>query len=162
MLAWCLIAMLGYLAVTLLTARAAYGVQRARLIEREADWHAEDDPIEAFREHDQSSAATTAFLFGLAWPVTAPGYCVYRCATFVITTNPPDTPAERESRPEHVRRRIRELEQELEKPLDALLAGPQPRGATDDGDEGDDGERGDVPIDELVRRVRESSGLGDR
>ena len=172
MVAWCLIFVLGYLLVTLLTARAAYGVQRARLIERAADWHGDDDPVKAFEEHDRSSAATTAFLFGLAWPATVPGYCVYRCATFVITTNPPDTPAEQEHRAEHVRRRIAELEDELRKPLDAMVADAMVAepvgglGRTGPGIAAHEvaGHRHgvDVPLDELVRRALEATGLGDR
>ncbi len=167
MLVWCLIFVLGYLAATLLTARAAYGVQRSWLIERAADWHVDDDPVEAFEEHDRSSAATSAFLFGLAWPITVPGYCVYRCATFVITTNPPGTPAEREHRVEHVRRRIDELEDELRKPLDAIMAEPVGGlGLSGPGIAGHEipGQRDgvDVPLDELVRRAREATGLGDR
>ncbi|MEO3749390.1 hypothetical protein [Streptomyces sp. B6B3] len=170
MLAWCLIFVLGYLAVTLLTARAAYGVQRARLIERAADWHAGDDPVEAFEEHDQSSAATSAFLFGLAWPATVPGYCVYRCAAFVITTNPPEAPAEQESRAEQVGRRIEELEEEIRRPLDALVSEPVARlGLAEPGghevtarDLAGPRDGVDVPLDELVRRAREATGLGDR
>lgn len=117
MLAWGLLAgVLGYLTGILLTARAAYGVQRASLIEREARWHADDgDPVRRFENNDRASAATGAVLFGLAWPVTVPCYSVYRCAAFVITSHPRPTPSERALRAERIQRRIRELEESLQR-----------------------------------------------
>jgi hypothetical protein len=119
MAAWSLSAgLIGYLLGMLVAARAAYGVQRARLIDQEEIWHAGADPVESFESNDRSSAATGAFLFGLAWPVTVPGYCVYRCATFVITAHPPPTPQDRERRAAHLQQRIRVLEEALDTPLD--------------------------------------------
>ncbi len=108
---------LTYLLATLLTARAAYGVQRARLIRQEELWHA-GDPVDSFEHHDSSSAALTALLFGLAWPVTVPGYCLFRCATFVITARPPATDEDRERRSAHLKQQIRALEEALEQPLE--------------------------------------------
>ncbi|TDC22978.1 hypothetical protein E1265_14115 [Streptomyces sp. 8K308] len=117
MYAWCLVAgMIGYTLCSLAAARAAFAVQRARLIEQEPLWHHDQDPVESFESHDRSSAATGALLFGIAWPVTVPGYCVYRCATFVITARPRPTDHERERRAQQLQRRIRELEQSLDLP----------------------------------------------
>jgi hypothetical protein len=114
MLAWIVLTgVVGYLACALLTARAAFGIQRARIIEREARWHADDDAVERFETNDHYSAATGAFLFGLAWPVTVPGYCLYHCVAFVITANPPPTSLERERRAEEQRRHVRHLEESL-------------------------------------------------
>jgi hypothetical protein len=118
MLAWSLLSGVAcYLVVALLTARAAYGVQRTRIIEREARWHAHGDPVARFETDDRPSAATGAFLFGLAWPLTMPAYCVYRCAAFVITAHPPPTGPEREHRAEDLQDRIRALEESLAEPL---------------------------------------------
>ncbi|MDT0341562.1 hypothetical protein [Streptomyces litchfieldiae] len=112
----------GYLLGALLTARVAYGVQRASLIEQEELWHAGQDPVESFEVNDRSSAVTGAFLFGLAWPVTVPASCVRRCATFVITARPPTTRQDRERRAQHLRQRIHALEESLlEDSLDAPL-----------------------------------------
>ncbi|ONK11357.1 hypothetical protein [Streptomyces sp. MP131-18] len=108
---------LGYLLITLLTARAAYGAQRARLIRQEELWHV-GDPVDSFEHHDRSSAAVTALLFGLAWPVTVPGYFLLRCATFVITARPPATVEDRERRSAHLKQQIRTLEEALERPLE--------------------------------------------
>ncbi|MGP3966211.1 hypothetical protein [Streptomyces sp. 6N223] len=115
MLAWYVLSgALGYLAVTLLTARAAYGRQRARIIEGEADWHVDDDPVARFESNDRSSAATSAFLFGLAWPLTLPAAFALRCARYVITSHPPPSGPERARRTEDLHRRIHELEQSLQ------------------------------------------------
>ncbi|MEE1942091.1 hypothetical protein V1L54_22285 [Streptomyces sp. TRM 70361] len=108
-----LLMFLGYLTVALLTARVAYGMERARIIEQERDWHTDEDPVERFREQGQSVAATTGFLYGFAWPVVIPGYLFYRCAALVITRRPPPTPYERAARTERLDERIRELEESL-------------------------------------------------
>ncbi|PJE99590.1 hypothetical protein CUT44_03515 [Streptomyces carminius] len=108
-----LLMFLGYLTVALLTARVAYGMERARIIEQERDWHTDEDPVERFREQGQSVAATTGFLYGFAWPVVIPGYLFYRCATLVITRRPSPTPYERALRAERLDERIRELEESL-------------------------------------------------
>lgn len=115
MLAWyVLIGALGYLAVTLLTARAAYGRQRARIIEGEALWHAGDDPVARFESDDRSSAATTAFVTGLAWPLTLPAAFAHRCAWYVITAHPRPSRLERARRAQELQQRIRELERSLD------------------------------------------------
>ncbi|MTE21782.1 hypothetical protein F0L17_22225 [Streptomyces sp. TRM43335] len=105
--------LLGYLAAALVTARVAYGMERARIIEVERDWHADEDPVQRFREQGQSSAALTGFLYGLAWPLVVPTYFFYRCAALVITRRPPPTPYERARRAERLDTRIRELEESL-------------------------------------------------
>jgi hypothetical protein len=113
MLAWYVLSgALGYLAVSLLTARAAYGRQRSRIIEEEADWHA-DDPVMRFENNHRSSAATGSFLFGLAWPLTLPVACAARCARYVITSHPPPSRPEQARRTEDLHRRIHELERSL-------------------------------------------------
>ncbi|MGP4109320.1 hypothetical protein ACTWP5_00160 [Streptomyces sp. 4N509B] len=144
-----LLVVVGYQVVALLAARAAYGVQRARVITREARWHERvgagptvgvplgegplddpavdpaddpaDDPVERFEDTDGASVATAAFLFGLAWPVTVPAYGLYWCARFVITANPPLTEVEREQRIAERGRRIRVLEEELEREVERGL-----------------------------------------
>ncbi|MBL1065170.1 hypothetical protein [Streptomyces sp. 7-21] len=60
MSAWGLLAgVLGYVAVTLLTARAAYGGQRARTLENEARWHGADGPMARYGANHQASARTS-------------------------------------------------------------------------------------------------------
>ncbi|MGK5499813.1 hypothetical protein [Streptomyces sp. URMC 125] len=105
--------LLGYLAAALATARVAYGMERARIIEVERDWHADEDPVERFREQGQSAATVAGFLYGLAWPLVVPAYFFYRCAVLVITLRPPATPYERDRRAERLDARIRELEASL-------------------------------------------------
>ncbi|MFD5320819.1 hypothetical protein [Streptomyces sp. NPDC127098] len=115
--AWGLLAgLIAYTLCSLVAARAAFAVQRSRLIAQEPLWHHGQDPVESFESHDRSSAATGAFLFGIAWPLTVPGYCVYRCATFVITARPRETDHERERRAQQLQRRIHELERSLDMP----------------------------------------------
>ncbi|MFH0241545.1 hypothetical protein ACGRHY_03710 [Streptomyces sp. HK10] len=99
--------------VALLAARVAYGIERARAIELERDWHTDEDPVERFRRQCQSATASTAFLYGAAWPVVVPAYLFYRCAALVITGRPPPTPYERAGRAERLDARIRELEESL-------------------------------------------------
>ncbi|GAA2424239.1 hypothetical protein [Streptomyces macrosporus] len=103
----------GYLTAALVTARVGYGIERARIIELERDWHADEDPVERFRRQGQSVAASTAFLYGLAWPIVVPAYFFYRCAALVIMRRPPLTPYERAARAERLDARIRELEESL-------------------------------------------------
>lgn len=105
--------LLGYLTAALVTARVAYGIERTRVIELEHDWHADEDPVERFRQQGQSATALTAFLYGMAWPVVVPAYFFYRCAALVIMERPPLAPCERAARAERLDARIRELEDSL-------------------------------------------------
>ncbi|WP_410535612.1 hypothetical protein [Streptomyces sp. KL2] len=113
MLVGLLLLLAAYLSVALLTARVVYGIERARVIALERDWHADEDPVERFRRQGQSATVSTAFLYGMAWPVVVPAYLFYRCATLVITGRPPLTPYERADRAERLDARIRELEESL-------------------------------------------------
>jgi hypothetical protein len=104
---------LGYLTLGLLTARGAYGVQRARMIEQEGREFGALDPERRFRETGKEPAMTAALLYGLAWPLVLPVFLLGRLVTTVVTARPPSTGYERSLRAERSRRRIGELEQSL-------------------------------------------------
>jgi hypothetical protein len=104
---------LGYIAVALLTARVAYGVQRARMIEQEGEELGALDPEQRFRETGQEPAMTAAVLYGLAWPLVLPVYLLARAVRTIVTACPRRTGYERTLRAERSRRRIGELERSL-------------------------------------------------
>ncbi|MDK1471991.1 hypothetical protein QNO07_00870 [Streptomyces sp. 549] len=113
MLATALAVLLAYLVMTLLTARVGYGIERSRFIRDEGRRRPECDPLERFRRVGHNPAAVQSFVYGLAWPLVVPSYCLYRCASVVITAHPPCTEYERVRRAEAVDARIRELERSL-------------------------------------------------
>lgn len=115
MLVYFLAGVLGYLVIALLTARVSYGIERSRIITEEGHWHTGEDPLECFSAHGRSGTAVQAFVYGLAWPVVVPVYCLYRCAALIIMARPPRTPYERARSSEALDSRIRELEESLER-----------------------------------------------
>lgn len=112
MLAW-LTGLIVYPACVLLTARVVFGAQRSRIITEKEQCRTVEDPVERFEAHDRAGAAIVAFMVGLVWPVTVPGYGLYRLAAFVIMANPPRTEWEREYRLRRRGKRIHELERTL-------------------------------------------------
>jgi hypothetical protein len=104
---------LGYFAVALLTARVAYGVQRAKMIVQEGEEFGAPDPERRFRETGKEPATTAALLYGLAWPLVVPVYLLSRLVMTTVTARPPRTGYERALRAERSRRRIGELERTL-------------------------------------------------
>jgi hypothetical protein len=112
--------LLGFALCALITARCAYGVQRARTIARESLQYPGADPVARFEAQSRDATATAALLFGLAWPVTVPCYGVYRGARFLIMAHPRETEYDRVHRARQREARIRRLE-------DALGMEPEPR-----------------------------------
>jgi len=110
----------------LASARCAYGVQRTRAIEQAARRRCGSDPVAWFEAHSRDTAAASAFVFGLAWPVTVPCYAAYRLGRFSILAHPPETAYDRARREERRRARIRQLEDDLGLPADIPL--PLPSG----------------------------------
>ncbi|GAB3667755.1 hypothetical protein [Streptomyces sparsus] len=115
MLAPALLVLLAYLVITLLTARVGYGIERSRFIRHEGRRYPDEDPLERFRTVGKNPAAVQAFVYGLAWPLVVPVYCLYRGAAVVITARPPCTRYEQLRRAEALDARIQELERSLER-----------------------------------------------
>lgn len=104
---------LGYFTVALLTARAAYGIQRARMIEQLGEELGALDPDLRFRDTGREPAATAALLYGLAWPLVVPVYLFSRLVMTIVTARPPRSDYERAVRAARSRERIGELEESL-------------------------------------------------
>lgn len=105
--------LVGYVLCALTAARCSYGVQRKRQIARDSRCPCGQDPVARFESHSRDTAAASAFLFGLAWPVTVPCYAAYRLSRFMIMANPPETAYERARRVERLHSSIEDLEEVL-------------------------------------------------
>ena len=113
MLVGCLLGVLGYLLLTLLTARVAYGIERSRVIAQARDWGSARDPLRHFEENGRAATTVLSFVYGLAWPVVVPVFLCGRLAALVITARPPRSRYERQMRAELRDARIAELEEAL-------------------------------------------------
>lgn len=113
MLVHCLLAVLGYLLLALLTARVAYGIERSRVIAQARDWGGTRDPLRHFEENGRSATTVLSFVYGLAWPLVVPVFLCGRLASAVVTARPPCSEYEREVRAQVRDARIAELERSL-------------------------------------------------
>ena len=103
-----------HLAVALGYARRLYMTERARIIHEEWRRHPGEDPTQRFMTYSHAPIACAAFVTGLAWPVLLPGSLLVLCGAAVITARPRPTPEERDYRLQQLRRRITDLERELD------------------------------------------------